>query len=93
MSTHPLIPTLTLLWGTPSTLLQDRQVPRVLLGEASPPEPLWRAAWTGLPQVCLLLPSVSCCLYPWAGKMWSAAQVVPLGGPSMTLAFQMFWTK
>lgn len=39
--------------------LQDRQVPWVLLREISPLVPLRRAAWTGLPQVWLLLPSVS----------------------------------
>lgn len=85
--------TLAPLWGPPATLLRDRQVPWVVLGEISPPEPLWRAAWTGLPQVWLLLPSVSCTLHPQAGDVQSPAWVVHRGGPSTTLTFQMFWTK
>lgn len=59
------------------SLLWERQVPWMLLGEIACPEPLWRSAWTELPQVWLLLPSVSCTLYPWAGNMVSSGGSSP----------------
>lgn len=59
------------------SLLWERQVPWTLLGEIACPEPLRRAAWTEMPQVWLLLPSVSCTLYPWAGNMVSSGDSSP----------------
>lgn len=60
----------------PVALLQNRQVPWVLLREIPPSDPLQSDTWIGLPQVQLLLPSVSFTLHPQACNLWSPAQIV-----------------